>query len=715
MFLVLLPLGIGSVTTVEAFTTTPLTENNYADYHPQINANGYVAWSGDGNLDSEDPTTDPEIFLYDGTTTTQITDNNSYDAYPQINANGYVVWRGLDGSDFEIFLYDGITTTQLTENNYADYHPQINDNGYVVWFGGYVDPEDPTTELYEIFLYDGITTTPLTENNYADYHPQINDNGLVVWCGGGNLDSEDLSTDYEIFLYDGTTTTQITDNSSDDKYPLISANGHVVWSGQDGSDMAIFLYDGTTTTMIASNSVWAWSPDINANGYVVWEEWDGSDRQIFLYDGTTTTQISNDSGWNFGPDINNNGDVAWTGDANVSDTDTEIFLYDGTTTIQITNDSYYEAGPQINENRYLVWYKEEPSDFEIYLASPVPVIDAGIEGIQPTHGLSDAIVTLRGYNFGDEHISGRRVEMTLSPVTPSSIWTEVPIYDWTDDTQIKWRLPGWTFAPGEYSVRVVTEVGFSNTRTFWMEDHPNLQTVYPDSGSCGTLITLSGNGGFQSAQSKIYADGYHGVHHVVDFASQDGTYTAKNYENWNDTSLEVRLCDAFKDEIDPNTGQRNFVQDDGSGDCADEPTISLVPDTYLAYVRTIYFGDNDSSGELSCGDAIFQVAASNPSGPFQVVPAIDKIGNRKCYPGEKIRIRGSGFGAVQGDSVVHINNKIFDEGSSKIKLWSDTLIKVKIPFKGKKCSWFKHGDGEYRKRKVWVTHEENTGFEATRL
>jgi len=84
-------------------------------------------------------------------------------------------------------------------------------------------------------------------------------------------------------------------------------------------------------------------------------------------------------------------------------------------------------------------------------------------------------------------------------------------------------------------------------------------------------------------------------------------------------------------------------------------------------------------------------------------PVIDKIGNRKCYPGEKIRIKGSGFGDIQGDSVVHIGPKTYDSTSPKIKLWTDIKIKVKIPYKDKDCSWFKHGGGEYRNRKVWVT------------
>lgn len=85
------------------------------------------------------------------------------------------------------------------------------------------------------------------------------------------------------------------------------------------------------------------------------------------------------------------------------------------------------------------------------------------------------------------------------------------------------------------------------------------------------------------------------------------------------------------------------------------------------------------------------------------VPFIDKIGNRKCYPREIIRIIGSGFGQTQGDSVVHIGPKTYDSTSPRIKLWTGTKIKIKIPFGNKSCDWYIDGDGTYRKRKVWVT------------
>lgn len=72
-------------------------------------------------------------------------------------------------------------------------------------------------------------------------------------------------------------------------------------------------------------------------------------------------------------------------------------------------------------------------------------------------------------------------------------------------------------------------------------------------------------------------------------------------------------------------------------------------------------------------------------------------------PGTILRILGNGFGDTQGDSVLHINNLTFDSMSNRIKTWTDTKIRVKLPFVSKGCEWFIHGDGTYRRRKVWVT------------
>lgn len=81
------------------------------------------------------------------------------------------------------------------------------------------------------------------------------------------------------------------------------------------------------------------------------------------------------------------------------------------------------------------------------------------------------------------------------------------------------------------------------------------------------------------------------------------------------------------------------------------------------------------------------------------LPIIKRVRPRLREPGQPITIIGCGFGDTQGDSVVHIYPKVLDSGHKKIRLWTDTKIKVKLP--KYKCKWF--GDRDYRRRKVWVT------------
>ncbi len=72
-------------------------------------------------------------------------------------------------------------------------------------------------------------------------------------------------------------------------------------------------------------------------------------------------------------------------------------------------------------------------------------------------------------------------------------------------------------------------------------------------------------------------------------------------------------------------------------------------------------------------------------------------------PGTILRIIGQNFGDNQGDSVLHINRMTFDSTSNRIKLWTDTKIRMRLPFRNKGCEWFIHGKGTCRKRKVWLT------------
>ncbi|UCD86851.1 MAG: S8 family serine peptidase [Desulfobacterales bacterium] len=83
-------------------------------------------------------------------------------------------------------------------------------------------------------------------------------------------------------------------------------------------------------------------------------------------------------------------------------------------------------------------------------------------------------------------------------------------------------------------------------------------------------------------------------------------------------------------------------------------------------------------------------------------PVIEKFRGLK-EPGTILRIIGQNFGDNQGDSVLHINRMTFDSTSNRIKTWTDTKIRIRLPFVNKACEWFIHGKGTCRKRKVWVT------------
>ena len=62
----------------------------------------------------------------------RITDNNYFDGNPKINAGGIVVWEAeVQGNTRDILVYDGVETRNLTDNDYDDRNPQISDTGLI--------------------------------------------------------------------------------------------------------------------------------------------------------------------------------------------------------------------------------------------------------------------------------------------------------------------------------------------------------------------------------------------------------------------------------------------------------------------------------------------------------------------------------------------------------------------------------------------------------
>jgi hypothetical protein len=344
----------------------------------------------------------------------------------------------------------------------------------------------------------------------------------------------------------------------------------------------------------------------------------------------------------------------------------------------------------------------------------VPTMDTSGQGIQPNAGACGAIVVLRGDNFNEEAGPERKVQMKLKKSTEP--WINLPVYSWTD-TLIEVEIPCWTFNPGNYRVRVKTECGNSNAVTFTLKDWISATSITPDHGPCGLWLTIEGDS-FANRQSRIFTDGYHGIEHLVDVVSGQGVFTALRYRNWSDTSFEVRFRKFFEDSVDPSTGERNFVQDDGSGACPNEPTMKGCEGLHLGpwsvYVKAVYYGDDDSSGDLSCGDTIFQVVSSevqyydltNEMAIFRLNPDKIELGNR-------LKIYGINFGLSGGEvrigTLAQAKDPTLGLGKlqQKIFSWSNTLIRLKV--KGP-SGW------ETKTKYVWVEKDgKKSNFEELKI
>jgi len=367
----------------------------------------------------------------------------------------------------------------------------------------------------------------------------------------------------------------------------------------------------------------------------------------------------------------------------------------------------------------------------------LPDDPAVIDSISPIAGSCGAIVTIRGEWFGQDHTADRAVVFRAVGDPDPCNYFPVPIHAWTD-TLIEFELPCWEpgLTEGNYQVFVRTEdrngivnacdpggiatYDYSNIVGFSIREHPTVLSVNPTSGPCGTVVTISGSGGFDNQRNfpPSSMDGYHGITHVVDLVASNGTYTALSLGNtppfWTDTAIQVQLYNFFFDEVDDcglPVDKRNFVQDDGTpvpaGPCAGhvcqpealiERCDCFALGTFHIYVKAIYYGDDDGSNSLTCGDNIFQVEKSDPV-LFELTnePFINKINPRQIQRSYAdgggvhwniLRIYGANFGIAQGNGKIFIGTGAayladpFNPGQAVeqtyIALWSNTLIRFAV-------------------------------------
>jgi uncharacterized delta-60 repeat protein len=170
----------------------------------------------------------------------------------------------------------------------------------------------------------------------------------------------------------------------------------------------------------------------------------------------------------------------------------------------------------------------------------------------------------------------------------------------------------------------------------------------------------------------------------------------------NPTVGTPRFIVTFYDQSSEEFGSIDIWQwDFGDGNIGFGKNIShtYIDDTVDAWTVSLTVTGPGGSATETKVDYIRTPDYAAPS------PVINRITNRvTCQPGGIFRIIGQDFGASQGNSVIHLGNRYtYDATSPKIKLWSDTNIKMRMPFTKKSCAWFKHGDGAYRVLNVWVT------------
>ncbi len=338
-----------------------------------------------------------------------------------------------------------------------------------------------------------------------------------------------------------------------------------------------------------------------------------------------------------------------------------------------------------------------------YLNAPDPIAASSITGITPEAGCPGALVELSGSLFGETYIEGERhVQFKVG-----TSWQDVPVYSWAHDLVV-FEVPAWTFAPGNYKLRVVCDdapAGLKNSNQviFTLYDCASPNAINGnsnpafDSGPADTVITLdSGTGQFGNSQDTLPggAGADNGTYHAVEVVASQGTYVALNVNTWNSTKVKFRFRHFFED-LDGD-----YIQDVG------EPTILWCDDlnlgTYSVYLKYIFYEDVDVSGGYTDGDTMFQVETSNPV-TFELTnePLIRANNPKQASATTRVRVLGLNFGPTQTTGEVRVgtraqyNSDPFNKGKlqNRIKMWSSTKIafRLKVP-----ATW------SGKRRFVWV-------------
>jgi len=231
---------LGAALSVQGFTITQVTNNDYWDTDPRISGSN-VVW-----LDNEEASP-KNINFFDGTSTTKVGFGLDPDVY-----GSNVVWYNRG-----IFWYDGTSVHQLADSSGDPVRPQISGN-YIIW-GESVTPAQGQLMLYDIAAG---TTSPTTFADGAMFDPVLSGSIIVSAQEDGKIMGHDPSTGKSWEIYD-------TLNNSIQQ--LAACGSNVVWSDGGG----VWFYDGTSTTYLGDGA----NADVS-DSYVVWVKGHG----LYFYD-----------------------------------------------------------------------------------------------------------------------------------------------------------------------------------------------------------------------------------------------------------------------------------------------------------------------------------------------------------------------------------------------------------------------------------------------
>jgi hypothetical protein len=206
------------------------------------------------------------------------------------------------------------------------------------------------------------------------------------------------------------------------------------------------------------------------------------------------------------------------------------------------------------------------------------------------------------------------------------------------------------------------------------------------------VVLSNGTGQFGGLRDTISGAGAtDGIFRTVTIVASQGTYVAQNLTSWNNTQVTFKLhkADWFED------ANADFLRDTG------EPVVGacdgLNVGTYAVFLKYIFYSDDDSSGDYTNGDFIYQVETSNPV-YYELTnePWLTGVNPKQFIKGDRVKVIGLNFGTQQTTGQVFIGSKAqynasggcyFDscfDGSptggklqDNVKFWSSTKIKIK--------------------------------------